>query len=370
MRGRLRGNAAGFARSAAPSATRLREEPSSAGMTHAHLDILLPAFALTEGSTRALVRDRLGPAARVARRPHMVADPLVFRDLAYVFAAAVLGGALAWLTRQPLILGYVLGGILIGPFTPGPTVSDVHTFELFAEIGVVLLMFAIGIEFSLRDLLRVKWVALVGGPLGIVLSILLGLGVGHLLGWPPVQGVVIGAVISVASTMVLARLSSTAASSRAGTGASWSPSPWSRIWRWWSSRCSCPPSAISRRAGRSGIAIALGKAALILVPVRLSRREGGARDHDPRRSNRKPRALSARRARHRARDGGSHPDRRPLARARRVPRGPLVSDSDYAHETLASLLPLRDVFVAMFFVTIGALVDPGALLVGTCRSSA
>src|SRR5438093_6568209 len=109
----------------------------------------------------------------------MVADPLVFRDLASVFAAAVLGGALAWLARQPLILGYVLGGILIGPFTPGPTVSDVHTFELFAEIGVVLMMFAIGIEFSLRDLLRVKWVALVGGPLGIVVSILLGLGVGH-----------------------------------------------------------------------------------------------------------------------------------------------------------------------------------------------
>src|SRR5262249_11199064 len=136
----------------------------------------------------------------------MVADPLIFRDLAYVFVAAVLGGALAWFARQPLILGYVLGGILIGPFTPGPTVSDLHTFELFAEIGVVLLMFGIGIEFSLRDLLRVKWVALIGGPLGILVSVLLGLGVGWLLRWPPLQGVVIGTVISVASTMVLARL--------------------------------------------------------------------------------------------------------------------------------------------------------------------
>src|SRR5262249_51373428 len=103
----------------------------------------------------------------------MVADPIFFRDLAYVFGAAVLGGMLAWLARQPLILGYVLGGILVGPFTPGPTVADLHIFELFAEIGVVLLMFSIGIEFSLRDLLRVKWVALIGGPLGIVLSMLL-----------------------------------------------------------------------------------------------------------------------------------------------------------------------------------------------------
>src|SRR5262252_3566163 len=111
----------------------------------------------------------------------MVADPIFFRDLAYVFVAAVLGAFLARLAHQPVILGYVAAGILIGPVTPGPSVSDFHTFELFAEIGVVLLMFSIGIEFSLRDLLRVKWVALVGGPLGIVVSILLGLGVGRLL---------------------------------------------------------------------------------------------------------------------------------------------------------------------------------------------
>jgi CPA2 family monovalent cation:H+ antiporter-2 len=136
----------------------------------------------------------------------MVTDPIVFRDLAYVFVAAVLGGALARLAGQPLILGYVLGGVLISPFTPGPSVSAVHTFELFAEVGVVLLMFSIGIEFSLRDLLRVKWVALLGGPLGILLSVSLGVGAGALLGWPYLQGMIVGIVVSVASTMVLARL--------------------------------------------------------------------------------------------------------------------------------------------------------------------
>ena len=135
----------------------------------------------------------------------MTGEPLI-RDLAYVFTAAIVGGVLAWVTRQPLIVGYVAGGILVSPFTPGPAVSDVHSFEVFAEIGVILLMFSIGIEFSLRDLLRVRWVALLGGPLGIVLSIGLGLGVGTLLGWRPVQGIVIGAIVSVASTMVLARL--------------------------------------------------------------------------------------------------------------------------------------------------------------------
>ena len=136
----------------------------------------------------------------------MTPDPIFFRDLAYVFIAAVVGGTSAYLLRQPLILGYVLGGILISPLTPGPSISDVHSFELFAEIGVILLMFSIGIEFSLNDLLRVRWVALLGGPLGIFLSILLSVGVGHVMGWNAIKSVVIGAVVSVASTMVLARL--------------------------------------------------------------------------------------------------------------------------------------------------------------------
>jgi CPA2 family monovalent cation:H+ antiporter-2 len=136
----------------------------------------------------------------------MVPDAVFYRDLAYVFVAAVLGGVLARLSGQPLILGYVFGGILISPLTPGPSVTDIHSFELFAEIGVILLMFSIGIEFSLRDLLRVKWVATVGGPLGILLSIGLALGAGTLLGWSTLQSVVVGMVVSVASTMVLARL--------------------------------------------------------------------------------------------------------------------------------------------------------------------
>src|SRR5882724_12875863 len=136
----------------------------------------------------------------------MVADPILFRDLAYVFVAAVLGGGLAWLARQPLILGYVLGGLMVSPLTPGPSISDVHTFELFAEIGVVLLMFSLGIEFSLKDLMRVKWVAVLGGPLGIVLSIALGLATAAALRWSLLEGAIVGMVVSVASTMVLARL--------------------------------------------------------------------------------------------------------------------------------------------------------------------
>src|SRR6202167_1688160 len=117
----------------------------------------------------------------------MEANPILFRDLTYIFLAAVLGGLVAWRLRLPLILGFILGGIAVSPFTPGPHLSDLHTFEVFAEVGVVLLMFSIGVEFSIPDLMRVKWVALVGGPIGILASIGLALGTAKLMGWNTMQ---------------------------------------------------------------------------------------------------------------------------------------------------------------------------------------
>jgi len=136
----------------------------------------------------------------------MEANPILFRDLTYIFLAAVLGGLLAWRLRLPLILGFILGGMVVSPFTPGPHLSDLHTFEVFAEVGVVLLMFSIGVEFSIADLMRVKWVALAGAPIGILLMVGAAAAAAKLLGWRLTEGVVIGATISVASTMVLARL--------------------------------------------------------------------------------------------------------------------------------------------------------------------
>ena len=99
-----------------------------------------------------------------------------------------------------------MGGIAISPFTPGPHVSDLHTFEVFAEVGVVLMMFSTGVEFSIPDLMRVKWVALIGAPIGILLMLGVASGIGKLAGWSITERLVIGATVSVASTMVLARL--------------------------------------------------------------------------------------------------------------------------------------------------------------------
>src|SRR5882757_11065904 len=96
---------------------------------------------------------------------------VIFRDIAMVFGAALVCGLLAWRIKQPILLGYVMAGLIVSPLTPGFRVHDTHVFELMAEVGVVLLMFSVGIHFSIPDLLKVKWVALLGSPLGVVLSV-------------------------------------------------------------------------------------------------------------------------------------------------------------------------------------------------------
>src|SRR5215470_4499623 len=134
----------------------------------------------------------------------MISEPGLFRDLAYVFLAAVVGGGLARVARQPLILGYVLGGLLISPLTPGPSVAaDIHTFEQFADVGVILLMFSLGIEFSLKDLAGVKWIAILGGPLGILMTIGLAMAVGAQAGWSPTRSAVVGMAKALVTAAVI-----------------------------------------------------------------------------------------------------------------------------------------------------------------------
>jgi CPA2 family monovalent cation:H+ antiporter-2 len=124
-------------------------------------------------------------------------------DIAIIVVAALAGGLLAQRLGQPLILGYILAGIVVGPYTGGVTVSNVHDIELLAEIGVALLLFALGIEFSLKKLKPVRKIALIGTPIQMLLTIALGLGIGHLLGWNWVTAVWFGSMISLSSTMVI-----------------------------------------------------------------------------------------------------------------------------------------------------------------------
>jgi len=118
--------------------------------------------------------------------------------LAFVFAA------IAYKLRLPPLAGYLMAGVVVGPFTPG-YVADGHLAHQLAELGVVLLMFGVGLHFSLKDLLSVKNIAIPGALGQMAVATVLGMLLGWGLGWPFAQGFVFGLALSVASTVVLLR---------------------------------------------------------------------------------------------------------------------------------------------------------------------
>lgn len=125
-------------------------------------------------------------------------------NIAVALVVAFIGGAIARRIGLPTIAGYLLAGIVIGPFTPG-FVGDVGMISQLAELGVIFLMFGVGLHFSLNDLWRVRAVAIPGATGQIILATLLGLGLSRLWGWSVAAGVILGFAISIASTVVLLR---------------------------------------------------------------------------------------------------------------------------------------------------------------------
>jgi CPA2 family monovalent cation:H+ antiporter-2 len=128
-------------------------------------------------------------------------------DLVLVVLAGLAGGLLAHRLGQPLLIGYILGGFLVGPHFPGPTVGDIHNVELLAEIGVALLLFALGLELRFSDLAPVRRLALIGGPIQVIVTAALGyLFFESILGWDPIPSLWMGAMISLSSTMVVLKI--------------------------------------------------------------------------------------------------------------------------------------------------------------------
>jgi monovalent cation:H+ antiporter-2, CPA2 family len=125
-------------------------------------------------------------------------------DLVLVVLAGLAGGLVAHRLGQPLLIGYILGGLAVGPHLPGPTVSDIHNVELLAEIGVALLLFALGLELRFSDLNPVRRLALFGGPIQLLVTSALGFFFFEfVLGWDRVPSIWMGAMISLSSTMVV-----------------------------------------------------------------------------------------------------------------------------------------------------------------------
>ncbi len=125
-------------------------------------------------------------------------------NITLALIVAFIGGAAARRLGLPTIVGYLLAGIVIGPFTPG-FVGDLDTLQQLAELGVIFLMFGVGLHFSFSDLWQVRDIAIPGALIQTGLATLLGFGLSQLWGWSVPAGIILGLTISVASTVVLLR---------------------------------------------------------------------------------------------------------------------------------------------------------------------
>ncbi len=282
-------------------------------------------------------------------------------DIALILVAALIGGLVARQLRLPLVLGYIVAGIAVGPNTAGPTVSSVHDIELLAEIGVALLLFAIGLHFSLDELAPVRRVALLGTGAQVVLTIAFGYGLGRLLGFGWEEAVWFGALLSLSSTAVVLK-------SLSEQGVMGTLSSRVIVGMLVAQDLAVVPLIIllpelgDISEGLSTLGIAAVEAAVfIAVMVVFGRRVLPW--------------LMARVAAWNSRElflisvvavglgvgyatylfGLSFAFGAFVA-------GMVLSQSDYSHQALADVEPLRDIFAMLFFVSVGMLLDPAFLL--------
>lgn len=282
-------------------------------------------------------------------------------DIIIIVVAALIGGLIAHKLRQPLILGYILSGVLVGPYTVGVTVSGIHEIERLAEIGVALLLFALGLEFSVKKLKPVRNIALIGTPIQILLTMAYGFAIGRYLGWEWIPSLWLGALISLSSTMVILKTLMNQGwlgtlSSRVMIGMlivqDLAVVPMMIIL----------PQLNNPKTGLPVLGIAALKAALFLVLMIFV----GTRLL--------PRLIS-----HIARWNSRELFLLAIAAAGlgvgyatylfglsfafgAFVAGMVLSESDYSHQALSDIIPLRDLFGLLFFASVGMLLDPAFLI--------
>lgn len=127
------------------------------------------------------------------------------RDLAVVLVTAGVVAVVFYRLRLPLVAGYLLAGILVGPHLPPRLVSDESSIRLLSELGVILLMFSLGLDFRVRNLIRAASVGGVTSVVEVGLMLALGYAAGQMLGWTPLASLFSGATVAISSTMIIGR---------------------------------------------------------------------------------------------------------------------------------------------------------------------
>src|SRR5688572_1410395 len=128
------------------------------------------------------------------------------QDLAVVMIVAGLVTVIFHRFKQPVVLGYIIAGVIIGPHTPPfPLIHDKETIDTLSELGVILLMFSIGLEFNLRKLRQVGGTAFIAAFLEMLLMLWIGYEIGRLFGWSTMDSLFLGAMLSISSTTIIAK---------------------------------------------------------------------------------------------------------------------------------------------------------------------
>lgn len=284
----------------------------------------------------------------------------IANDLAIIAVAGLAGGLLAQRLRQPLILGYILAGIVLGPLTGGAVISSPHDLERLAEVGVALLLFALGLEFSLAELRPVRRVALVGTPIQIVIVVAVASGAVRLLGWTWTPALWFGATVSLSSTMVV--LKTLQNQGRVGTLSSRVMIGMLLV----QDLAVVPMLILLPKLGnlQAGLpelawAVVVSAAFLALMVVFGTRLIPRLMAAISRRNSRELFLLAVTAL---GLGVGYATYRVGLSFAfGAFVAGLVLSESDHNHQALSDIIPLRDIFGLLFFVSVGMLVDPAYL---------
>ncbi|HTE20601.1 MAG TPA: cation:proton antiporter [Armatimonadota bacterium] len=281
-------------------------------------------------------------------------------DLGLALLAALVGGMVARLLRLPLLIGYLLAGIAVGPHTPGFIADEVAVHNV-AKLGVALLMFAVGTHLSLKELSAVRRIAVIGGGSQILGTVLLGLLLGMALGWGLYGGLFLGCALALSSTAVMMRLLEERGELGTGHGTAMMGVLVVQDLAVVLMVALLPSLAtIStegvRALGSVGLSV-LKAGALVTVTLLLALRGVPALLNRVARTGSQELFLLVvvcicLAAGYLAQSAGLSLELGAFL------AGLVVSESDYAHEVFNQVRPLRDLFASLFFVSVGMLLDP------------